>query len=112
MILVKHLQAWENWNQGRTLNLIDPSLSGGSRNQMIRCIHIGLLCVQENLADRPTMASVVIMLSSSSLSLPVPRKPAFCVQSAVLAEAASKYYGQEQEQSSKNDASVSELYPR
>ncbi|KAG8660406.1 hypothetical protein MANES_02G155750v8, partial [Manihot esculenta] len=100
--------AWENWNQGRALNLIDTSLSGGSRNQMIRCIHIGLLCVQENLADRPTMASVVIMLSSSSLSLPVPRKPAFCVQSAVLAEAASEYYGQEQEQSSKNDASISE----
>lgn len=44
---------------------------------MMRCIHIGLLCVQEDVDDRPTMASVVLMLSSFSLTLPVPSEPAF-----------------------------------
>ena len=43
----------------------------------MRCIHIGLLCVQENVAARPTMASVVQMLNSHSSSLPTPAQPAF-----------------------------------
>lgn len=50
---------------------------------MIRCIHIGLLCVQENVADRPTMASVVLMLSSFSLTIAVPSEPAFFMQSSI-----------------------------
>lgn len=48
---------------------------------MLKCIHIGLLCVQENAADRPTMATIVLMLSSMSLSLPVPSEPAFFMHS-------------------------------
>ncbi|XP_017978381.1 PREDICTED: cysteine-rich receptor-like protein kinase 29 isoform X2 [Theobroma cacao] len=63
--------AWKNWREGTALNLIDPTLRDGSRNEMLRCIHIGLLCVQENVADRPTMATVVLMLNSSSISLPL-----------------------------------------
>ncbi|KAJ0097424.1 hypothetical protein Patl1_27500 [Pistacia atlantica] len=39
---------------------------------MMRCIHIVLLCVRENVVNRPTMASVVLMLTGCSLSLPVP----------------------------------------
>ncbi|KAJ0081479.1 hypothetical protein Patl1_10997 [Pistacia atlantica] len=69
--------AWKNWREGTTTNLIDPTLSVGSKNEMIRCIHIGLLCVQENVVDRPTMASVVVMLNSNSLSLQLPSEPAF-----------------------------------
>ncbi|KAK0579697.1 hypothetical protein LWI29_029888 [Acer saccharum] len=69
--------AWKNWKAGKSLNLIDPTWSVGSSSDIVRCIHIGLLCVQENVASRPTMASVVIMLTSSSLSLPLPSKPAF-----------------------------------
>ncbi|GER52985.1 cysteine-rich receptor-like protein kinase [Striga asiatica] len=38
---------------------------------------IALLCVQENAADRPTMASVIVMLNSSSLTLATPIEPAF-----------------------------------
>ena len=49
----------------------------GSTNEMLRCIHIGLLCVQENAADRPTMAYVVLMLSSFSMTLNIPSTPAF-----------------------------------
>ncbi|XP_040971353.1 cysteine-rich receptor-like protein kinase 6 [Gossypium hirsutum] len=39
--------------------------------------YMGLLCVQDNSAYRPTMASMVLMLSSYSMSLPVPSRPAF-----------------------------------
>ncbi|CAL9001511.1 unnamed protein product [Prunus brigantina] len=40
----------------------------------MRCIH-GNICVQENVADNPTMAFVIVMLNSYSLSLPVPSQP-------------------------------------
>ncbi|PRQ48783.1 putative non-specific serine/threonine protein kinase [Rosa chinensis] len=50
---------------------------------IMRCIHIGLLCVQESLADRPTMASVILMFNSYSLNLPVPSKPAFLMYISV-----------------------------
>ncbi|KAF2291513.1 hypothetical protein GH714_025018 [Hevea brasiliensis] len=69
--------SWRNWNEGTALNLIDPTLTVGSRSEMMRCIHIGLLCVQEHEANRPTMAQVVTMLSTYSITLPVPSKPAF-----------------------------------
>ncbi|KAK7280217.1 hypothetical protein RJT34_25279 [Clitoria ternatea] len=53
-ILWKLLKAWRNWREGTVTDLVDPSLSNSSRNEMIRCIHIGLLCVQENIDNRPT----------------------------------------------------------
>ncbi|KAJ6859600.1 receptor-like serine/threonine-protein kinase SD1-8 [Populus alba x Populus x berolinensis] len=38
---------------------------------------MGLLCVQESPADRPTMPLVVQMLSNDNASLPSPKEPAF-----------------------------------
>ncbi|XP_004297920.1 PREDICTED: cysteine-rich receptor-like protein kinase 29-like [Fragaria vesca subsp. vesca] len=66
---------WRNWRDDTISNIIDPMLTTGSRSEIIRCIHIGLLCIQENVNDRPTMTSVASMLSSHSLSLPVPPRP-------------------------------------
>ncbi|KAM7490584.1 hypothetical protein LguiA_033505 [Lonicera macranthoides] len=45
---------------------------------------IVLLCIQENVADRPTMASIALMLSSFSLTLLVPSEPAFFRHSSVV----------------------------
>ncbi|KAK6149804.1 hypothetical protein DH2020_017329 [Rehmannia glutinosa] len=100
----------------------------GSMSDMMRCIHIGLLCVQENAADRPTMASVILMLNSSSLTLAVPTEPAFYLPSdygsdtSLLQEHNSReteYNNSsksnilaQSDHSSKNDASITDLYPR
>ncbi|GLT83187.1 hypothetical protein SLE2022_014920 [Rubroshorea leprosula] len=76
--------AWKNWREGTGINLIDPTLKNGSRAEMMRCIHIGLLCVQENVVDRrPTMATVVLMLNSNSTTLPIPSQPAFFMHSNI-----------------------------
>lgn len=76
--------AWERWNDGTTLDLIDPTLlSVDSTELLIRCFHIGLLCVQENIADRPTMDSVVLMLGTSSAILSVPSRPAYFMHSVM-----------------------------
>ncbi|GKB42226.1 kinase RLK-Pelle-DLSV family protein, partial [Tanacetum coccineum] len=74
--------AWKSWQNGTVMDIVDPSLktgSAGSLRDIVRCMHIGLLCVQDNVSNRPTMSSVVLMLSSSSLTLPVPSEPAFFI---------------------------------
>ena len=71
------MQAWNSWKEGTSSKLIDPMLRTGSRPEIVRCIHIGLLCVQQNIGDRPTMAAVIQMLTSNSVDLPVPSQPAF-----------------------------------
>ena len=45
--------------------------------EVLRCIHVGLLCVQENPMDRPTMSSVVSMLGSENVVLPQPKPPGY-----------------------------------
>jgi hypothetical protein len=38
---------------------MDPNIEGSySQEEVIKYIHIGLLCVQENPDDRPTMATI------------------------------------------------------
>nr|XP_023884303.1 cysteine-rich receptor-like protein kinase 25 [Quercus suber] len=70
--------AWIHWRDGRPLELLDPTLEGFYLiDEAIKCIHIGLLCVQKDPADRPTMASIVLALNSHSVSLPAPQQPAF-----------------------------------
>ncbi|PRQ31244.1 putative protein kinase RLK-Pelle-DLSV family [Rosa chinensis] len=68
---------WRNWRDDTIPNIIDPLLTTSSRYDIIRCIHIGLLCVQENVNDRPTMTSVVSMLNSHSLTLSTPSRPPY-----------------------------------
>ena len=63
--------------------MIDQTLGNGSRSEIMRCIHIGFLRIQENEAYQPTMASVVQMLNSDSSSLPTPTRPAFHMYSDI-----------------------------
>ncbi|CAH1426264.1 unnamed protein product [Lactuca virosa] len=65
---------WTNWVKGTSSNIIDPRIHAHS-SSITRVIHIGLLCVQVDPADRPTMEEVVGMLTSnSSLPLPLQKK--------------------------------------
>ncbi|XP_068312706.1 cysteine-rich receptor-like protein kinase 29 isoform X3 [Pyrus communis] len=75
--------AWKSWNEDTASNLIDPMLKSGSIPEIMRCINLGLLCVQQNIADRPTMAAVILMLTSNSLDLPVPSQPAFFMDGGI-----------------------------
>ncbi|KAK9084906.1 hypothetical protein Sjap_025317 [Stephania japonica] len=117
--------AWRLWNEGRALQLIDPTLRGICLpNEVVRCIHIGLLCVQENVADRPTMGSVVVLLTSGSISLALASRPAFFANSRIGSSFVSNVdkshsHLNEPEQVaaanspySVNDMSITELYPR
>ncbi|ONI11932.1 hypothetical protein PRUPE_4G135600, partial [Prunus persica] len=50
--------AWELWKEGAGLELMDPTVGDSCINdQVLRCIHVVLLCVEEDAADRPTMSA-------------------------------------------------------
>lgn len=46
-------------------------------DEALKYIHVGILCVQEAPANRPTMSSVVFMLNNEATSLPPIKEPAF-----------------------------------
>nr|POF05713.1 cysteine-rich receptor-like protein kinase 29 [Quercus suber] len=100
--------AWKNWRNMTTSNIIDPTLGVGSKPEIIRCIHIGLLCVQENVADRPTMSSIILMLNGNSITLSVPSQPAFLTHNNVEPDISSN----QSILASINEASITALYPR
>ncbi|KAI3800331.1 hypothetical protein L1987_28420 [Smallanthus sonchifolius] len=69
---------WNLWTQGKALELLDESIRAEfSKDEVLRCIQIGLLCVQEHAEDRPNMSKVLLMLSSDVLNLPQPKYPGF-----------------------------------
>ncbi|KAM5585878.1 G-type lectin S-receptor-like serine/threonine-protein kinase RKS1 [Rosa sericea] len=73
--LIGHV--WELWKEGRAVEIIDSSIGESYLvSEIIRCIQIALLCVQEFATDRPTMSAVVSMLTNDA-ALPSPRQPAF-----------------------------------
>ncbi|KAK8312333.1 hypothetical protein V6Z11_D01G033300, partial [Gossypium hirsutum] len=66
------------WNEGNIWNLVDKSESNlKNKKEIWRCIHVGLLCVQEYAKDRPTMSTIVSMLNSEISDLNTPKQPAF-----------------------------------
>ncbi|KAL3754547.1 hypothetical protein ACJRO7_001742 [Eucalyptus globulus] len=73
-----------------SLDLMDQVLHETyNRGQVLKCINVALLCVQEDPSDRPTMSTAVFMLGSESATLPVPKKPAFAVGIGVSTTASS-----------------------
>ncbi|PHU24350.1 hypothetical protein BC332_09457 [Capsicum chinense] len=103
--------AWELWKAGRVLEeLTEPVLLNESTpmNEVMRCIHVGLLCVQANPMDRPSMSSVVMMLTNDSLQLPVPKQPAFFIETALAETETHEKVGH----SSPNGLSISDMVAR
>ncbi|KAB1199614.1 G-type lectin S-receptor-like serine/threonine-protein kinase RKS1 [Morella rubra] len=73
--LIGHV--WDLWMEGKALDIVDSTLSEEfSAHEVLRCIQIGLLCVQEQATDRPTMLDVLVMLVNET-AIPSPNKPAF-----------------------------------
>ncbi|KAG5516586.1 hypothetical protein RHGRI_037340 [Rhododendron griersonianum] len=105
------LQAWKFWNDGAPLHLMDPMQKGPySKDEVIKCIHIALLCVQDDPRARPSMATVVAMLDGYFSTLSLPQQPAFHGWSRTgleLDRSRSNPF-----EWSVNEVSISELEPR
>lgn len=104
------IQAWKLWREEHGLELMDPCLSQSCvTTEITKCIHIGLLCVQQDPADRPTMSSVVFMLENNTKTLPQPSQPAFSIGRLAMKSAEPQSNDQ---LCSVNEVTLSILSPR
>ncbi|XP_071920064.1 G-type lectin S-receptor-like serine/threonine-protein kinase At4g27290 [Coffea arabica] len=101
--------AWELWNSKRALELIDPSLGCPPDVAPLRCINIGLLCIEENPNDRPAMSDVVSMLGNELAALPSPKQPAFTAIRPVIN---TKSISSNDQKFSVNGLTISSVEPR
>ncbi|XP_044465170.1 G-type lectin S-receptor-like serine/threonine-protein kinase At4g03230 isoform X2 [Mangifera indica] len=77
--------AWRLWREDKALDLIDQKLrESWKTDEILKCINIGLLCVQEDPDDRPTMSMVIVMLGGETVTLPTPKPPAFILKRRLL----------------------------
>lgn len=75
------IYAWSLWREGLAKDLVDPSVvESCSHEEVLRCVHVGLLCVQDNPDARPLMSNVVSVLESGSTTLPTPDQPLYFAQ--------------------------------
>ncbi|KAK1422633.1 hypothetical protein QVD17_17919 [Tagetes erecta] len=101
---------WNLWREENALELLDESIRGEfSQDEVLRCIQIGLLCVQEHANDRPSMPKVLLMLSSDDTVLPQPKYPGFCLGSK---EPKKEPSGQQDESLTLNKVSITILEGR
>ncbi|KAK7257281.1 hypothetical protein RIF29_31134 [Crotalaria pallida] len=96
--------AWTMWKEGKALELVDINIKESCiESEVLRCIHVALLCVQQYPEDRPTMPSVILMLGSQ-IVLAEPKAHGFIVRN--MAKEAYSSSGQK-DRSSTNEVTVS-----
>lgn len=72
------------------MELLDETLSNTcTRNEFLKCVNVGLLCVQEDPSDRPPVSNILFMLGSETATLPNPNQPAFVVRRCPSSRASS-----------------------
>jgi hypothetical protein len=68
------------------LELADETMNGSfDSDEVLKCIRVGLLCVQENPDDRPLMSQVLLMLATTdATTLPTPKQPGFAARRILM----------------------------
>ncbi|KAI4332890.1 hypothetical protein L6164_017764 [Bauhinia variegata] len=99
------VHAWRLWCEDKSLMLMDSLIEKScTLREVMKCINIALLCVQEDAADRPTMSMVVLMLGSDEIILPSPNQPPISVVQQSASDKSNNY--------STNDVTISNVAPR
>ncbi|XP_048573024.1 cysteine-rich receptor-like protein kinase 44 [Triticum urartu] len=116
-------QVWEAWSAGSMEEVVDPSLGRGyPKNDVLKCVQIGLLCLQEDPSARPAAWEVVLMLDSPSMSMTMrtPTRPAFCFTQPGVSNPTLSYQSSRGAITSQqlptpvsgNDVTISDVEPR
>nr|CAB3480187.1 unnamed protein product [Digitaria exilis] len=85
--------AWSLWKDGNLHDLVDSSIvESCSPDESLRCIHIGLLLVQDDPNARPLMPWVVSSLDNNDIELPQPSESIyFARRNYRISEAGESY---------------------
>uniref|UniRef100_A0A1J3J8S9 Cysteine-rich receptor-like protein kinase 18 n=1 Tax=Noccaea caerulescens TaxID=107243 RepID=A0A1J3J8S9_NOCCA len=109
---------WSLWENKLLPEIVDPCIREDCKiDEVIRYIHIGLLCVQENPEDRPTMSTIHQMLTTSSMTLPIPLPPGFFLRNLSRSNPLTQELEQGQSSSksfscSVDEATITNVIPR
>lgn len=99
-------QAWEQW-KGNALEIVEPTIKNSApKDEVLKCINLGLLCVEQSPLNRPTMSDVLSMLTSEDPELPMPRQPAFYIGSSTVTANSNE---KQIERYTVNEISISEM---
>ncbi|XP_062096104.1 probable leucine-rich repeat receptor-like serine/threonine-protein kinase At3g14840 isoform X2 [Humulus lupulus] len=102
--------SWQLWSEGRGIELVDEALGVSyNESEALKCIHIGLLCVQDFATDRPSMTQVASMLNNQIFHQPQPKQPVFTFQASSGTYDPSTQSGN---RCSVNEVTVSMVEPR
>ncbi|XP_062090765.1 G-type lectin S-receptor-like serine/threonine-protein kinase CES101 [Humulus lupulus] len=102
--------AWDLWNKEESFGLVDESIDlSYPKEEFMKCVRIGLLCVQELATERPTMSDVIFMLSNDVVSLPEPKQPAYCGSGKNAGSSGSDWIS---DTASINNVSITVMEPR
>ncbi|KAK9077527.1 hypothetical protein SSX86_005864 [Deinandra increscens subsp. villosa] len=100
--------AWGLHKDGKSLELVAASLSESiNLPEVLRSIHVGLLCVQQRPEDRPNMSSVVLMFGSEG-ELSPPKPPGFFYEKTITDNTSSSTF----EMRSTNELTITMLSAR
>ncbi|KAG6639637.1 hypothetical protein CIPAW_10G114700 [Carya illinoinensis] len=87
--------AWKMWKTDNMPALIDPKvLKPDFEKEILRCIHVGLLCVQDLPKDRPTVSIAISMLKSEIDDLPCPKQLVFTANQITAPESEASCHNQ------------------
>ncbi|XP_027127301.1 G-type lectin S-receptor-like serine/threonine-protein kinase At4g27290 isoform X2 [Coffea arabica] len=79
--------AWKLYKEGRELELVNSHIVNSCHPlEVLRSIHVGLLCVQQCPDDRPDMSTVIFMLGNEVV-LPEAKQPGFFLESNIVVNA-------------------------
>ncbi|XP_060672610.1 cysteine-rich receptor-like protein kinase 34 [Ziziphus jujuba] len=110
--------AWEHWSKGTALELMDPTMGDEwPRHEALKCIQMGLLCVQEAAANRPKMSEVVLILDGYAVSRSMPSRPGFFISeesddSLLVLDFQLDEFTTKESHQSVNQVTITELNPR
>lgn len=102
--------AWKLCKEGRSSELVDAPLNGQFEvEEFAKSIKVGLLCVQQNPEDRPSMSSVVWMLGNEG-EIPEAKHPGFFTEREMVV--AHNSTSSSNAASTINEATITMPYPR
>ncbi|KAM3277252.1 hypothetical protein ACQJBY_045230 [Aegilops geniculata] len=99
-------EVWNHWKKGTISQMMDQTLDEQIRDQQLRCVHVGLMCVQEDPVNRPEISAVISMLTRDNMELQPPEEPAFFFGSRPTSDLVPG------EGISVNEVTISEMSPR
>ncbi|WVZ14166.1 hypothetical protein V8G54_011732 [Vigna mungo] len=111
-------EVWKEWRAQTPLRTLNSNIRENyAEIEVIKCIQIGLLCVQESPDVRPTMVTIVSYLDGHFSELPTPQRPAFFLHErmdskSIGRKSSSRRFMNISKPLSINEMSTSECFPR